>query len=75
MRWLERMARNIGQMIGDAINRAGHKYGFCLFLFSFNGPEMTFISNADRADMVKALEEFIQRQRSGDANQAWRERN
>jgi hypothetical protein len=37
------------------------KWGFALFVFSFSGAEMTYISNAQRPDMVKALQEFIAR--------------
>lgn len=48
------------------------KWGFALMIFSFEGPEFTWISNAQRADMVKALQEFIQRnppnQTSADRN-------
>jgi hypothetical protein len=30
-------------------------------IFSFDGPEFTWISNANRADMVRAMQEFIDR--------------
>jgi len=37
-------------------------FGFSLFVFSFNGPDFFWISNAERPDMIKALKEFIQRE-------------
>ncbi len=55
MRKLEAAGREIGNIIGR------EKLGFALFLFSFEGPEFFWISNASRADMVKALQEFITR--------------
>lgn len=39
----------------------GERWGFALMLFSFDGPEFTWISNAQRADMVKTMQEFIAR--------------
>jgi hypothetical protein len=61
MRYLESMGRNIGSVLGAAIERRGKKYGFALMLFSFEGPEFTWISNAERATMVKTMQEFINR--------------
>lgn len=56
---LEETAREIGHLIGGAIEqRTGAKQGFCLMMFSFDGPEMTWISNGERADMIKVLKEF-----------------
>jgi hypothetical protein len=56
-REIERTAREIGVMIGRAIEQSGHKgvWGFALMLFKFNGGEFTWISNANREDMVKAI--------------------
>lgn len=59
MRWLESQARDIGNLLGEAVKRSGHPHGFALFLFSFEGAEMTYISNSNREDMVKMLVEFI----------------
>jgi hypothetical protein len=42
-------------------NKDDEHWGFALFIFSFDGPEFTWISNAQRADMVKAMQEFIDR--------------
>ena len=58
----ETTAREIGSLIGRACQRAGGgRWGFALMLFSFEGPEFTWISNASRADMVKMMQEFIQK--------------
>lgn len=76
MRYMEACGRDIAAALGRAIDKfnanPSDKWGFGLFLFSFGGPEFTWISNAQRADMVKALQEFIQRnppdQTSADRN-------
>jgi len=39
-------------------------WGFAIMLFKFQGEEFMWISNADRQDMLKALQEFIQKQGS-----------
>ena len=75
MRFLEAAARQLAALIDAATNRAGKRYGFTLFLFSFEGPELAYISNAQRKDMIKAVEEWLQRQRSGEADTTWSERN
>lgn len=64
MRQLEHQARKLGDLINEALgNRPGQqkKVGFALMVFSFDGPEYTWLSNANRGDMVKALQEFIRR--------------
>lgn len=48
-------------------------WGFFFSLFDFTGPEMTWISNAERDSAIKALEELIGRlkeKKSGDIVQA-----
>ena len=58
---MEKVNREVGGLIGQAIKEQGGGYGFALFMFSFGeGTEMTWISNAERPDMVKALREFIE---------------
>lgn len=52
---LEKQARKLANLIGYGIEK-GH--GFVLMVFSFDGPEMTWISNANREDMIKVLDEF-----------------
>jgi len=36
-------------------------YGFALLIFEFAGPNLFYLSSADRADMIKAMREFITR--------------
>jgi hypothetical protein len=65
MRRMEACAREIAghlQKAFDMWRAMGHqeeKWGFALFIFSFGGAEMTYISNSNREDMVKMLLEFI----------------
>jgi hypothetical protein len=62
MRKIEYYTREIGTLISQAINPTGKKViGFALMIFSFDGSEFSWISNADRADMVKTMQEFIKR--------------
>lgn len=75
MRRMEAMARDIGDKLGNACKLIGPDKGFCLMLFSFEGPEFTYISNAQRPDMLKMLDEFISRNRRGEADQMWSERS
>jgi hypothetical protein len=64
---MEKVNRDVGALIGKAIKQSGGQYGFALFMFSFgDGSEMTWISNAERADMIKALKEFISKAESGE---------
>jgi hypothetical protein len=68
MRYLEATSRDIGHLIGNAINRQSQggkkQYGFCLILFSYEGSELTFISSAERSDMLKLLQEMVSKLRS-----------
>ena len=72
MRFIEAKAREIGTLIDDAINinvtgrSAKKRFGFTLILFSFDGSELTYISNAMRADMVKALDELLDNWKRGE---------
>jgi hypothetical protein len=75
IRKMESDAREIGKLIGDAIEQRGQKNGFALMIFSFDGPEFTYISNAQRGDMIKTMKELIQRLECGEAAQTWSERN
>jgi len=65
---MEDTARHIGGVIGTACRERGG-FGFALMLFSFHGPEATWISNANRADMVKVLWEFISKLQQGTADE------
>lgn len=33
--------------------------GFCLFVFTTDGPELAYISDAQRADMIRVLKQFL----------------
>jgi hypothetical protein len=65
MRAMEYASRDLGKVLGRVLEeyfaKSGEKWGFGLFIFSFEGPEFTWISNAKRADMVKTMQEFISR--------------
>ena len=65
MRAMEACGKDIAAALGRAFQKFGQKHdekwGFALMLFSFEGPEFTWISNANRADMVKTMQEFIRR--------------
>lgn len=64
---MEKVNREVGKLIGEAIKQSGGGYGFALLMFSFGDePEMTWISNAQRPDMIKALKEFIDKAESGE---------
>ena len=52
---MENTARTIGKLIGDQMPPG---WGFALMIFQFVGKESTWISNARREDMVKALREL-----------------
>ncbi len=52
------VGKDIGNVLKTAIGSA--RVGFGLFLFSFGeGGWMTWLSNAERADMTRALKEWI----------------
>lgn len=53
--------RAIGKVIDEALPDG---WGFALLVFTFGGGTMTYISNADRQDMLKAMQEFLQKQGS-----------
>lgn len=59
---LEGDARLLGKFIKQAIPEGA---GFALLLFEFEGDAMTWVSNANRADMVIALKELIVRLETG----------
>jgi hypothetical protein len=58
--------RDIGQRIHAAIDESdlAGKMGFALLIFEFAEKGAAFyISDAQRADMIRVMEEFIERQR------------
>lgn len=58
---IESLLKDIGARLKIATEGSG--YGFALFIMSFNGPEMFYISNADRETFINTLKEFIQKHR------------
>lgn len=59
---LEKLCRDIAQRIDIALGntRTNKQTGFALMLFDFGGGgNMTYVSNAERGDMIKALYEQI----------------
>ncbi len=74
MRRMEATAKDIGHLLGDAIQATNPGAGFAVMIFSFEGPEFTYISNARRDDMLKMLEEFVGRMRRGESDQTWTSR-
>lgn len=64
---IEALLKKLGQKIGQDMPKG---MGFTLFIFDI-GPHgnMFYISNAQRADMIKSLEEFIGRQKTGDVRE------
>lgn len=57
---MERGARQIGRRISGDLPSS---VGFCLLLFDFGPPggNATYISNAQRADVIRILKEFLTR--------------
>ncbi len=55
----ERVCRVLGATIGPVCNAMPEgRWGFMLLLFQFGGGDASYISNAERPDMIKALREF-----------------
>lgn len=61
MHEIESKCHDLGRTIASVINtpELQKKYGFALMVFSFEGPEFTYISNSEREGMIKALNEFL----------------
>jgi hypothetical protein len=55
---IERQARDVGKVIGDNLPEG---YGFLLAIFRNRGEEFTWISSAEREDMVRCMWEFLNR--------------
>jgi GH24 family phage-related lysozyme (muramidase) len=65
-RELEQQAREIAQALDRGLNPhavpgQNQGTGFCLLIFEFGDPPQpaTWISNANRGDMIKAVEEWL----------------
>jgi len=50
--------RRLGGVINELLPDG---WGFTIFLFEYNGESMFWMSSAERADMIKALREFIRK--------------
>jgi len=50
------------QRLGDQVREELPGMGFALLVFPFGGGDLLYISNAQRADMVKTMQEFIAKQ-------------
>lgn len=61
---IEAKARQIAEALECFVNPDGKReVGFALLLFHFGEPPQpaTYLSNGDRADMIKAIEEWLQK--------------
>lgn len=69
---MEARCREIGNLLNKVFEKHGDgSVGFCFMVFSFEGPEFTYISNAERESMIKMLEEVAAKMRKGEASQPW----
>lgn len=79
LRRMEAYGRETARALETVMKRfgmqSGEKWGFALFVFSFDGPEFTWISNAERKEMLDALRDFIRKAESGEANMSSQEKN
>ena len=67
---MEATCREIGRVLGSVIKQQNGKgTGFALMIFDFEGPEFTWLSNADREDMIKVLAEFQARLKDNTADE------
>ena len=53
---IQEVLKQLGRGIGQQLPK---NWGFTLMLFSYKGPELFYISNANREDMIKTMHEFI----------------
>lgn len=70
MRSMEQLARscadkldgtlNAAQSITGAKSEQGKTYAFALIVTRFDGPELTYVSNAERAEMTQMLRELLE---------------
>jgi hypothetical protein len=74
MQRLEIKGQSLAVLIDSLLNKRNlatgsveRKYGFVVMLFPFHKHGLTYISNAERDDMVKALEELLDKWKRGDA--------
>ncbi len=58
---IEKNLKKLGRMIGSSCPEG---FGFALQIFSYDGAAFFYISNAERESMIKALQEFINREKA-----------
>lgn len=56
------MKQVMTQIAGFIAGLLPKEWGFGLFIFEFKGESFFWISDANRADMIKALREFIRKE-------------
>jgi hypothetical protein len=60
---LENACNSLAEAVQGALDSIGANYGFTLMLFHFGeGGHLTYISNAQREDMILAIKEFLVKQ-------------
>ena len=63
LRKMEAEARTLAKLLDKGLQgQFGERMGFTLFLFTFDGSELTYISNAQRPDMILAIKEWLAKQ-------------
>ena len=67
LRAMEHEARLLGKLLDEGLrSQFGEKMGFTLFLFTFgDNEEFTYISNANRQDMINTVREWLTAQETG----------
>jgi hypothetical protein len=57
---IEDAARDVGQTIAEVLPEG---FGFIFFVFNFGeGGSLSYMSNAERKDVIETLKEFISRE-------------
>lgn len=60
--YIEERLKSLGHFIEDLLKDSG--YGFSLLIFSFGeGGNMFYMSNAERDGVIKAMKEFIAKEK------------
>lgn len=60
----ERLEQDLRDLARIIERRAPQGMGFALLMFEFEGDSMFWISNAERRSMVKAVQEFVRKQKA-----------
>lgn len=56
---LEELTAQLGQTLGGILKESAPDLGFCLLMFNYGeGGALAYCSSAQRADMIKTLDEF-----------------